>query len=841
MSIDFFLRSNAQWGKLHFPARAAARSVTLKVFALLLMLAAFAISSAPAHAQLDTSTISGTVSDRSGAVISGASVVIIDAKTNRTFKTTTNSKGEFIAPFLTVSVYQIKISKHGFQTTDINGIVLHANDSIAENAVLEIGSVSETVVVQADEIQADTETTSLGTTISADQVSQLPTNGRDIMDMLALVPGAIQNTGSAVNGDSMGGFATGQFGANVLLDGGDSTRVDGNLAFSTWGISNARITRSSIDNVQEVKVLSSDYSAEYGRSIGDIINIITKSGSNNLHGEAFEFLRNDALDSKNFFNSTGMSVPLRLNQFGGNVGGPIIRDKLFFFGNYEGDRQRVTNVVTGVSLVLNDAMRAMAVPAIKPIIDRIPEGSKDANGNYIPAAITSSGINYGYWFNQLNGTTFSDMNENTYALKLDYVLSQKNNFAARYNYNYSNTYQTYGLAQGQYENGRQLSQLAKATWNYTGSESLLNELGFNINSPRTVQQPGEPGMPILGCFFCSVGLGITPSPDGMAFGAQAPNMSYELIDTATKIRGRHQFRFGTDMRWNGVGRSITSRTTLTFAGGDYAAAAGSGSGPEGMLTNNGIAYSVMGYPLNWAHNANYDFFFNDIVKVRHNLSLNMGARYEFNTVLHDSKGVFENFDLASLSFEKAGTQLYNASHVDWAPRMGFNWDPFSKGLTTVKGGFGLFFMPVPAGTANNLASNTQLNENVNLLEIGLLGTEKCTPAVTTITYPLPTTLPDCTEAGTKSVNLLAPNMRDSYSEQWSLGLDQQIAKNTVLTVAYRGNHGLRLPSGYNANMYAPGPGNTIPDSNNLTRILTPNWGDISYNNNCICLAGSGWN
>jgi outer membrane receptor protein involved in Fe transport len=293
------------------------------------MLAAFIALSARAHAQGDTSTIAGVVSDRTGAVVPGATVIITDTKTNRSFATITKSKGEYSAPSLSVSVYRLKFAKRGFRTTTIEGVVLHADDSMAENVVLDIGSTSETVTVQANQIQPDTETSSLGTTITADQVSQLPTNGRDIMDMLALVAGSIQNTDNSSNNASLDGFPSGQFGANVLVDGGDSTRVDANVSFTTFGIGAARLTRSSIDNVEEVKVLSSNYSAEYGRAIGDIINIITKSGTNNLHGEMFEFFRNDALDAKNYFDD-GLRVPLKLNQFGGNLGGPIFRDKLFF-------------------------------------------------------------------------------------------------------------------------------------------------------------------------------------------------------------------------------------------------------------------------------------------------------------------------------------------------------------------------------------------------------------------------------------------------------------------------------------------------------------------------------
>lgn len=803
---------------------------------LLFILAGIVLSTVQARAQLDTSTIAGAVTDATGAVVPDVTVTVTDMKTNRSFATTTNSKGEYFAPSLTVSTYRLKFSKRGFESTTIEGIVLHANDSIAENAVLRVGSASETVTVRADKIEADTETSNLGTTITADQVSKLPTNGRDIMDMVALVPGAVQNTGSAVNNDSMGGFATGQFGANVLLDGGDATRVDGNVIFSTFGIGNARITRSSIDNVQEVKVLSSDYSAEYGRAVGDIINVITKSGSNDLHGEAFEFFRNDAMDAKNYFD-TGAPVPLRLNQFGGNLGGRILRDKLFYFGNYEGERQRVTNVVTGETLVLNQAMRNMAVPSMAPVIADIPLG----NGG--PAA-TVNHVIYSYWFDALNGTTYSDINENTFALKLDYVLSPRNNFAVRYNYNQSNTYGTYGLAVGQYEYGRQLSQLGKATWNYIRSATFLNELGLNINSPDSNQNNGDPQFPEWGCFFCDIGLGLTPSPNGLTFAARVPAISYQLIDTATKIKGRNQLRFGTDIRWNNIGRQLTLQDAITYYGGPTVEAAtddpcGSqaqgtngcvdpSGGPEEFLQNNGEGWSVTGYNMTHIKNIMSAFFLNDDMKVRKNLALNLGIRYEFNSVLHDSKGALENFDVSTLSLEQPGTRLYAPSYVDWAPRIGFNWDPFNKGQTSLKGGFGLFFLPISAGSPLNVATNTEENVSINILSEEFNGVT-CTPDITVVQYPLPTSVPVCEPQTPINVNAIDPNERDSYSEQWSLSLDQQIVKNTVFTLAYRGNRGLRLPSSANLNLAKPNADGTAPiEGSTLNYMLSPEWGSISW-------------
>lgn len=777
---------------------------------LFLGVAAAVFLAAPSvYGQQDTSTIRGTVVDSSGAAIPGVRVIVTDTKTNRSFATKTDGKGEYYAPSLTVSVYKVQFSMNGFRTTNIDNVVLHANETVNESATMKVGGASEVVNVQADAVQVNTNSGAISTTINAEQVAKLPLNGRDFTSLLALVPGAIQNTGS-INADSLGGFPSGQFGANMLVDGTDATRVDGNVTFSTFGRGNARITRSSVDNIQEIHVLSSEYSAEYGRAVGEIVNVITKSGSNQFHGEAFEFFRNNALDAKNYF-FNGTSTPLRLNQFGGNLGGPIAKDKLFFFLNYEGVRQHITNPVTGTTLVLNQRMRAMADPSMAPVIAKIPLG----NGGPAP---TQGNIVYSYWFDVLNGVTTNDITENTAALKLDYVLSPKNNFAVRYNYNASDTYGVYGLAIGQNADAPELSQLGKATWNYIGSPTFLNEAGFAINSPHSHQSAGEGGFPIFQCNICNVGFGVAPSPQ--LFQSAEPSISYQALDTATKIMGHNQFKFGVDIRWNNVGRSLDSQDTIYYAPGPVVAAASLNpcngapqgtngcqdvsGGPEGFLANDGTAWTRLGYPMTHMKNTMMAFFFNDDWKLRPRFTLNLGVRYEYNTVLH-APGL-RNFDIDTLSLLPASTPLYHANPYDIAPRVGFSWDVTGRGVTALRGGAGLFFLPIAPGSPLNLAGNTEQNLSINFVTQPV-GGYTCSPPLTVIQYPLPVQAPSCTPQPPVSVTAFDRNQKDTYSEQWSLSLDQQMAKNVVLTLTYRGNHGVHEFGGANLNLENPLTGN----------------------------------
>jgi hypothetical protein len=789
----------------HRGARPRARSISRTLFwavALVALLIPPAV-----QGQQDTSTIHGTVTDSSGAAIPGVQVTVTDTKTNRSFVTRTDRKGEYYAPSLTVSVYKVQFSQKGFSTTNIDGVVLHANETVNESTILKVGGASEVINVQADAVQVNTDSGTISTTINAEQVAKLPLNGRDFTSLLTLVPGAVQNTGS-INSDSLGGFPSGQFGANMLVDGTDATRVDGNVTFSTFGRGNARITRSSVDNIQEIRVLSSQYSAEYGRAVGEIVNAITKSGSNELHGEAFEFFRNDALDAKNYF-FNGTATPLRLNQFGGNLGGPILKDKLFFFVNYEGVRQHITNPVTGTTLVLNQKMRSMADPSMAPVIAKIPLG----NGGPAP---TQGNIIYSYWFDVLNGVTTNDISENTAAIKFDYVLSPKNNFAVRYNYNASDTYGVYGLAIGQSADAPQLSQLGKATWNYIGSATFLNEAGFAINSPHSHQSAGEPGFPIFQCNICNVGFGISPSPQ--LFQSSEPSISYQALDTATKIKGHNQFKFGVDVRWNKVGRSLDSQDTIYYAPGPTISAASTNpcngapqgtngcadvsGGPEGFLANDGTAWTRLGYPLTYMKNTMMAFFFNDDWKVTPRLTLNLGVRYEYNTVLHADGNTLRNFDINTLSLLPANTPLYHANPYDIAPRFGFSWDVTGKGVTSLRGGAGLFFLPIAPGSPLNLAGNTEENLSINFVTQPV-GGYTCTPPLTIIRFPLPVQAPSCTPQPPVSVTAFDRNQKDTYAEQWSLSLDQQMAKNVVLTLTYRGNHGVHEFGGANLNLQNP--------------------------------------
>jgi len=734
---------------------------TLKHIHWQLLLAVFIavlLAVVPAFAQYDTGSIVGTVLDQQGAALAKASVKVTNVGTSRVWSAITNDQGEYAVPGLPQGTYRVEATQAGFASGIVSEIVLYATDVRRVDVTLKVGAASEQLTVAAQQTTVNTQTSELGATIDAKRVQDLPLNGRDFTQLLTLVPGSV--TSVAPGQGSLGGFENTFAGVNFLLDGADATRIDVNATDTDLARQGARITRASVDSVQEFKVIQSTYSAEFGRSMGDVVNVITKSGQNTLHGSLFEYFRNNALDANNYFSTT--SLPLRLNQFGGNLGGPIKRDKLFFFFNYEGVRQ--INTAPVETQVLNAAERAKAVPAMVPVINAIPRGDCGPVNANLDCFI---------------GPEQNRLREDTGSLKIDWNAAPKDTFSFRYNFNDNHTNTQYGLAIGQEAPSYGRSQFLKGTWNHIFSPNVLNEFGVAYNRPHTNAPAGGGAIQdIFQCVFCDATnqIGLTPGPT--LFSLISPQYSFQILNTTSWIKGRHSFKFGTDIRHNNTQRATLPQVFLGYAGVDD------------FVHNNLFQVSTLGFPLEGITNNNLDFFFQDDFRLTHNLTLNLGLRYEYNTVLQ-GPGV-ANFDLATLKVLPAGQPLYQPDHNNFAPRVGFSWDPFGRGKTVVRGGFGIFYNPQLTGAALSLAQNAFPTLSVNIFQL-LFGTVTCTPF--TFGYPIsPSAIPSCSPQQ-PSVNILDPHMRDTYSEHWSFGIQQQLIPNTVLEVAYVGNHGVKLPAG----------------------------------------------
>jgi len=775
-----------------------------------ILVAVLVMSSAVAAvAQLDTGSIQGVIRDTTGAVIPNATVVVTNEGTQRAYHATANAQGEYNMPSLPVGIYSVAASYKGFGTSTVTTIPLNASELHRTDVTLRPGSDTQQVTVTSNQMQVNTLGADLGTTIGADRIANLPLNGRDFTDLLALVPGSV--TSGQFGQTSLGGAETSFAGVNILLDGADATRIDTNATSMQLGRGAARVTRASVDSIAEFHILQGNFSAEYGRSIGDVVNVITKSGTNDLHGEAFEYLRNDALDARNYFAVPGTKTPLRLNQFGGNLGGPVVHDKLFFFANYEGVRQTITN--TQIYDVLNATERAKFVTAMKPVVAAIPVG------NLGPDPTDTAHV-----FDLYSANLVNTLREDTGSFRIDWNTSDRNKFYLRYNIGDSDTNTTYGPAVGQTAPTPARTQFLKLSNTHTFSPTLLNEAGFGINSNHVSSYGGGGPFPVIAfsCFFCN--FGAAPGP--ATFASIRPQTSYQYIDTLTKVLGRQTIKAGLDIRHNLSDEELGLQEFLSY---------GSISDFE---KNAGFAFSTLGNPMTRIRNTNYNFFVQNDLQLARNFTLNLGMRYEYNTVLHEKDNQLANFDIATQTVGAKGAALYKPDYNNFAPRIGFSWDPFGTGKTAIRGGVGVFYNPQLTGAVFSLTDNTSNNISVNIFQ-ALFGTVSCTPSFP-LAYPV-ASVPTCTPQ-VRNVDQFDPKTRDSYAYHYSFGAQQQVAPDTVLEITYAGNRGLKLPAGaafagLQFNNQNPITG-TYPRSQNFANErLLGDFLDSKYNSLQVALRG----
>ena len=730
-------------------------------FAVAVAILALICAATTAFGQYDTGGINGTVHDTAGAVIPNTTVTCVNMGTQRVYTTKTSAQGEYVFSPLPVGKYSVTVSPSGFATQTVQNIPVNISLLSRADLTPKVGSSQQTVTVNAAQVALNTTNADVGMTIPASTLAVIPTNGRAWEQSLVLVPGNGTNEFEA--------------GVSVLIDGSDANATFGNAMGMAADRSNMVITRESLDSIGEVQVMQGDYSAEYGRSMGDVVNLRTKGGTNTLHGEALEFYQNESMDARNWFATPGVSTPMTWNQFGGNLGGPIRKNKLFLFGDYEGIRQTYTS--SGQFHVLNAAQRAKFVPAMQPVVAAIPAG----NGGPDPADPSI--------FDLYNANEVNTHDEDTGSLRLDWNASAKDLFTARYNNNNSNTDLFYGIAAGQKTKTPQNIQFIKLSDTHTFSPDAINEIGIASQQSYDDAYGGGGNFPVTGfsCFFCDAGA--LPGP--ALFAIYTRNATYEYLDTFTKTVGRHLLKAGIDIRHNMQNTETDLQDSLSYFG------------IPALQQNSAFAIGSLFNPMRYWRNTNYAYFVNDDFRVTSRLTLNLGLRYEFNSVVYDKNNGISNFDIPTQTIlPPAGSHLYHPDWTDFSPRFGFAWQPLDTVNSVLHGGFGIFFDPPNSGPASGLNENTVHDLSYNVFEPALT----CNVPLV-LAYPLPDPLPVCTPIPPFSVTMLDPKIRDMYEEHWSLGLQQQLVKNIVLDISYVGSHtvhiGFDLSNGLNLNALNP--------------------------------------
>jgi hypothetical protein len=744
-----------------------------RAFHAIALLAVVVFSALPMLAQFDTGTITGTATDASGAVVAHAAITVTNVGTGIQKSFVTDQNGNFVASSLPFGTYVVATRASGFAESKSQPVVLNVGATVQLNLTLAVAASQESVHVTGTQTTVDTSSSMSGTTLDSNQVQNLPINGRDVSEFLEISPGSVGSAGffqGSVNG--MENIFTG---LNITLDGQSAMRGDINGFLDTEGQESARITRASVDSIQEIDYANSGYTAETGHSLGPQMNVITKSGTNEYHGSVFEYFRNDALDSLDYFETS--KQPLRLNQFGGNLSGPIVRNKIFFFVNYEGDRTHVT-IQRPLNHTLSAAARSQFVASMQPVLAQF--APLPAGCTAIPAPQSCVG---NLVFPDPNPALGSDMiydpaslpnivREDTGSVRIDYNVSEKDRIFFRYNINDSLTNYTFGLNQGQVSPQKLRTQYAKIDETHTFGPTLLNQFSIGINRFYSDTNSNTP-TPLAGFNGFFTDLGSLPGPN--LFNQRTPFADLEIFDNVSKTIGRHTLKFGPQIRINRNNEWL--RTQQIY---DYGSI-------SDLVNNNVFVLQKIGYAgFVGNRNSNWDFYIQDDWKVNNRLTLNLGLRYDYNTVWAAGPNQGQNFDLATQAFLPSNQAPYSAPKGDWAPRVGFAWDPTGKGKTVIHGYGGLFYSPMHFNFATTTNVPALASYNVNVFQAIFAN-----PPFS-INYPSPN--PPLI-AGTQNVNAFSRHPKDPVGTNWLFGIQQEVARNTILTINYVANNVHHMQAG----------------------------------------------
>ncbi len=710
----------------------------LAVLALTLLM----LLAGPCLAQLETGEIVGTVTDASGAVFPGAQVVVENTLTGAKTTLTTGRAGTFDAPVLPPGDYTITTSASGFKTLFAGNVHLHVGDRKTVDFKLEPGTVQQSIDVTSSAVPViDTANADLGNTVTLEKVENVPLADHSYANLLSLAPGVVNFGITTANGGGAGSFESD---IRIEIDGTDASQVDSDFVGAAYN-SAQRLDRGSVDAVQELQIETGNYGAQYGQANGAIFNLVTKSGTNEFHGDVFEYFRNNVLDaSADYFGHT--NSPLHINQFGGSVGGPILKNKLFFFTNYEGIRQSSPVVFDGV-LDPSAAFRATVDPRLQSLVAQIPLPN---------AGITSFNPGLGYY----NGVRTATLTEDNFSFKIDYRATDNDTLSLRYNQSPSTTLSPFGISEGQSRDVQGGTKDGRLSYTRVITPTLYNEASIAFNRLRylddAASNPTVLSEPV--CFGSGDG-GTCFGPT--TFTVPVANTSYTFLDTLSWVKGRNQFKFGIQAIHNEQNKFVYPQVWATF------------NTQAQFAANNPFFYIPIGYPQTGVRVTYWNGFVQDDVQVNSKLALNLGLRYTYDTAPTIAHNLGRGWDLAAGTYAPMGAPITHTPKDEFGPRIGFAYSPNLR--TVVRGGFGMFYNDINVAYAQEYEDN-YLGANTTIYNFQ-------DPTLTLIPGPSSLAL---TTAG-HNVWSDTPNWKNTLTYQWNLTVQQQMGKNNALTVAYVGN------------------------------------------------------
>ncbi|MDX2031548.1 MAG: carboxypeptidase regulatory-like domain-containing protein [Blastocatellia bacterium] len=785
-----------------------------------------------ASAQNYRGVIRGRILDPNAAAIAGAEIKVIEQGTNETRVATSDGRGEYVVSLLRPGSYRIEVQQKGFGRQG-RDFVLRVNQELRLDVEMAVGAVtSDPDVIVATGLLRQ-ENASIGTVIENTQITGLPLDGRNYLQLSLLVPGAAPSAqGSA--GTARGEFAFSVNGAredanNFLLDG--VYNIDPKL--------NSIAVRPSVDAIREFEVLANSYDAQFGRNGGAQLNIVMKSGTNGIHGSAYEFLRNRVFDARNFFAPRDQDAPqYQRNQYGFSLGGPVIKDRTFFFGDYEGLRLRegvtqVTNVPTAAERIGDFSQSVFRKPLIPGTANEFPGGRLPAPflnpiGLRIAALYPLPNRNVPFQ-NYVSSPVRRDR-EDLFDVRIDHSISNAAKLAVRYSFTDRDLFEPFAGAAfpqipGYGNNIARRGQNLMIGETQIFSPRLINDVRFawsrvsNVvlhqNFGRSVNR--EVGMPELSANSRDFGLsyititGYSPLGDEYNNPQESATEVYQLLDTATWTRGRHLVKFGFDIRKTeqDAFRDVQSRGFLTFSS-------------QIPITSNALADLLLGLPYltggatldnpQRLRTESYNVFANDSLRITPRVTLSAGLRYEYNSPAVDRADRTNLYDAASRSLVQAGTNgVPRAGYAsDWnnfAPRLGLAWTLGEK--TVLRTGYGLYY------DQSALAPSEGLYFNKPYFDLNYYFSLPGLPLTLFDPFPknFPFGLPD-------SAFGFDRNLRTAYLQHWNVSLQQQLGRNRVAEISYVGSKGTKLLSSRDINQPRPSP---LP--NNLRPL--PQFDEIS--------------
>jgi hypothetical protein len=849
--------------------------------------AVLALVAANASAQDATGRIVGTVTDPSGAPILGAQVTVTNAGTKIAQTAVTDESGFYQVLSLPIGAYDVAVEAPGFRKEIFSHQQLQISQSLRLDAKLAIGQTSESIEVSSQAANVETVNQTIGATVTGETIQRAPLNGRNVLDLAALQPGVTETNpdSGAAGGYSIAGGRSDS--VTYLLDGA----VNNDL------LDNGVVFNPNPDTVAEFRIMESNYSAEYGRNGGGIISVVTKSGTNQWHGSGFEFLRNDDLNANSFFNKVD-GLPrdvLKRNQYGGTLGGPIRKDKFFFFVGYQGQRLSQSeesgefpvftpaqiqgdfsnggvpgncpNADAGVSAFLVDNPYFQADPA------------KAACGIIDPTKFNSISQKYiaNGWFptdpsGSANYQGAHSDNRNEITGKLDFLFSEKDKVSVTVGGSRNPTLDpfNYSTVPGFENNGNLNHYFLNGEYYHTFTPNLVNELRAYTQRVYQLQDQVGAKLPTA----AALGFGVTPdNPTGpvnmwfdtglqVGYSVNGPTSfadnTFGVVDTLSWVHGRHNFKFGGGVTayQNNTVYDYYVNGEFDFYSYDYGQGPASGNPLADFLL--GAPSQLFQYPAAPSNIRSKAFagFFQDEWRIKKNLSVNLGIRYEYNQPKLDTQGrsfsivpglqstVFTNAPVGMVfpgdQGAPVGTNFPDKN--DWAPRVGFAWDPRGDGKTSLRGGFGVFYDVLKGednlqfnGQPPFFSSTAPIFPNVGPGQVGEIPFFSDPFGSAGVPNPFPSKPPasdlNFLDAGFLPINaaggvyVVDPHLRTPYTFQYNLSLQRELAHNTVVEIAYVGSSSHGLTSLVDVNPFILG-------TTDRTLNLTP--GDAT------CLDSSGY-